>query len=164
MGRGLIPGSPVGIVIPLSIAEIDEMSAVLVSVGRAGNELVGRLSDPMPVGNSGVGIKLPGSVEEVNPALGAETPGSEGNAVADPTLGTDTPGTDVRTMGGGTTPLVGIEVAGRVGSEGAPMVGRFGKKGGKGKAGEAETWRAYTPSDNRMSWCIVTLLWLNGFV
>lgn len=162
MGRAPTPGSPVGFVIPPSTAEIDAMSAVLVSVGRAGNEAVGR-SSPMPVGSSRVGTKLPGSVGVGNSALGAETPGSEGNAVAAPALGAEMPGADVRTMGGGTTPLVGGGVTGTVGSGGVPMLGRTGRRGGKGKAGEAETWRAYTPSDSRMSWCIVTLLWLKVF-
>lgn len=165
-------GTLVGIATPLSAAERDERSARLVRVGRAGNEVVGRSGNPL-VGNSGVGITPPKSVGVGSPALGIETPpGSDGDAVRavrasmlgievpgseGNVVGIDAPGTDVRTMGVGMTPSVGSEAAERVGSVGTSMLGLIG---GKEKAGEAEAWRTYAPSDSRMSWSIVELLWL----
>lgn len=157
-------GKAVEFVTALSTAEIDERSTELVSMGRGGNEAVG---------SPEVGIPLPGRVGVGSPALGtetpesdgravrmvkvgAETPGSEGNAVA-VTLGTDAPGTDVRRIGVGITPPVGSEsVARLVGSVGGfPTLETGGRTGGKGKAGEAAAWKTYAPSDIRMSWSIV---------
>ena len=121
-GKGISGvGKPVGIETPLSTAEIDARSTELVSVGRGGKPSIGS-----PV----VGIGPPGRLGVGSPALGrpptfgAETPGSEGNAVAG-TFGIDAPGTDVRTTGVGTS----------IGSEGFPPGGLTGKIG---KAGEAE--------------------------
>lgn len=151
-------GKPVGIETPLSTAEIDPRSTELVSVGRGGNAVVGSpavgisLPGRVGVGTPALGIEAPGSDGSPvgAPTLGAEAPGSEGNAVAG-ALGIDAPGTDVRTRGVGLTPPVGSEAAGRVASVG--LTG--GRTGGKGTAGEAETWKTYAPSDIRMIWSIV---------
>lgn len=131
-------GNPVGIVgTALRTAEIDERSTELVSVGRGGNPAVGRSAVGIaPVGREG----LVGS-----PAPGIEGPGSDGTPVG--AFRTDAPGIDVRTTGVGMTPAVGSEAIGR-----APTGGLTGgATGGKGRAGEAETWKTYAPSDIRMS-------------
>jgi hypothetical protein len=165
---------------PLSAAEMDEMSTLLVRVGKAGNEAVGRSGGPKPVGKSG--IDPPGSVKEGSPALrignsgsdgspvgasklGTETPGGDGSPVGKPALGGEIPGSegnadasrlgtapaiDVSTMGGGMAPALGREAGGRLATGGIPTPEKLGRIAGRGKAGEAEAWIANAASDSRM--------------
>lgn len=154
---------------PLSAAEMEEMSALLVRVGKAGKP-VGRPDGPRPVGNAG--IDPPGSVKEGSPslgigssgnsgspvgadrgpvgkaALGGEIAGNEGSEGA-PRVGT-APGIDVSKTGGGMVPALGSEASGRPVTGGIPTLEKAGRTAGKGKAGEAEAWITNAASDSRM--------------